>query len=66
MTCAMFNIGYPTCHPGLDATLGLAFTHMGVLYPLFGTMLGWLGMASTGFGTIPNMLFDGLQKTTAE
>ena len=50
----------------MDATLGLAFAHTGVLYPLFGTMLGGLGVALTGSDTASNVLFGGLQKTTAE
>ncbi|GAA0845541.1 MAG: L-lactate permease [Cupriavidus sp.] len=64
--CAMFGIGYLTRYSGLDATLGLAFAQTGVLYPLFGTMLGWLGVALTGSDTASNVLFGGLQKTTAE
>ncbi|ARU22650.1 aldose 1-epimerase [Ralstonia solanacearum] len=64
--CAMFGIGYLTRYSGLDATLGLAFAHTGVLYPLFGTMLGWLGVALTGSDTASNVLFGGLQKTTSE
>ncbi|WP_454722106.1 MULTISPECIES: L-lactate permease [Cupriavidus] len=64
--CAMFGIGYLTRYSGLDATMGLAFAHTGVLYPLFGTMLGWMGVALTGSDTASNVLFGGLQKTTAE
>ncbi|GAB7543418.1 L-lactate permease [Cupriavidus sp. 8B] len=64
--CAMFGIGYLTRYSGLDATMGLAFAHTGVFYPLFGTMLGWLGVALTGSDTASNVLFGGLQKTTAE
>ncbi|MGO4325456.1 L-lactate permease [Cupriavidus sp. 2TAF22] len=64
--CAMFGIGYLTRYSGLDATMGLAFAHTGVLYPLFGTLLGWLGVALTGSDTASNVLFGGLQKTTAE
>nr|WP_315596645.1 L-lactate permease [uncultured Cupriavidus sp.] len=64
--CAMFGIGYLTRYSGLDATLGLAFAQTGVFYPLFGTMLGWLGVALTGSDTASNVLFGGLQKTTAE
>lgn len=64
--CAMFGVGYLTRYSGLDATLGLAFAHTGVFYPLFGTMLGWLGVALTGSDTASNVLFGGLQKTTAE
>ncbi len=55
--CAMFGVGYLTKYSGLDATLGLAFAHTGVFYPLFGTMLGWLGVALTGSDTAANVLF---------
>ena len=50
----------------MDATLGLAFAHTGVLYPFFGTMLGWLGVALTGSDTSSNVLFGSLQRITAE
>ena len=45
---------------------GLAFAQTGWLYPLFGTMLGWLGVALTGSDTASNVLFGGLQKITSE
>ncbi len=64
--CAMFAVGYLTRYSGLDATLGLAFALTGVFYTLFGTMLGWLGVALTGSDTAANVLFGSLQKTTAE
>jgi lactate permease len=64
--CAMFAVGYLTRYAGLDATLGLAFAYTGVFYTLFGTMLGWLGVALTGSDTAANVLFGSLQKTTAE
>ena len=38
----------------------------GVLYPFFGTMLGWLGVALTGSDTSSNVLFGSLQRITAE
>ena len=63
---AMLAIGYTTRYAGLDSTLGLAFAHTGVLYPFFGALLGWLGVALTGSDTASNVLFGGLQKTTAE
>jgi lactate permease len=63
---AMLAIGTLTRYSGLDATLGLAFAHTGFFYPLFGTMLGWLGVALTGSDTASNVLFGGLQKITAE
>jgi lactate permease len=63
---AMLGIGTLTRFSGLDATLGLAFAHTGVLYPFFGALLGWLGVALTGSDTASNVLFGGLQKITAE
>jgi lactate permease len=61
----MLSLGYLTRYSGLDSTLGLAFANTGPLYPLFGTLLGWLGVALTGSDTASNVLFGGLQKTTA-
>jgi len=46
--------------------MGLAFASTGMLYPFFGTLLGWLGVAATGSDTASNVLFGGLQKVTAE
>src|SRR5712671_3113044 len=51
---------------GAHATLGLAFAATGVLYPFFGTLLGWLGVALTGSDTASNVLFGNLQKITSE
>jgi lactate permease len=63
---AMLALGYVTKYSGTDATLGLAMAKTGVLYPFFGTMLGWLGVALTGSDTASNVLFGGLQKITSE
>ncbi|MBN2264708.1 MAG: L-lactate permease [Candidatus Aminicenantes bacterium] len=63
---AMLSLGYVTRYAGLDATLGLAFAGTGVLYPFFGTMLGWLGVALTGSDTSSNVLFGSLQRISAE
>ena len=62
---AVLALGYLTRYSGLDAILGLAFARTGVLYPFFGTMLGWLGVALTGSDTSSNVLFGSLQKITA-
>jgi len=62
---AMLAIGTLTRLSGLDATLGLAFAATGVLYPFFGTLLGWLGVALTGSDTASNVLFGNLQKITS-
>jgi lactate permease len=62
---AMLGIAYTTRYSGMDATLGLAFTHTGAVYPLFAALLGWLGVALTGSDTASNSMFGGLQTVTA-
>ena len=62
----MLAIGFVTRYSGADATLGLALAGTGVLYPLFGTYIGWLGVTLTGSDTSSNVLFGGLQRVTAE
>ena len=62
---AMMAIGFMTRYGGLDATMGLAFARTGILYPFFGTLLGWLGVALTGSDTASNVLFGSLQKISA-
>ena len=63
---AMLALGFVTKYSGMDAVLGLAFTRTGpMLYPVFGTLLGWLGVALTGSDTSSNVLFGNLQKITA-
>ena len=63
---AMLALGYVTKFSGADATLGLALAHTGTLYPFFGTLLGWLGVALTGSDTASNVLFGSLQTITAK
>jgi lactate permease len=63
---AMLAIGTLTRLSGIDATLGLAFAGSGILYPFFGTLLGWLGVALTGSDTASNILFGNLQKITSQ
>ena len=62
----MLALGTLTRFSGTDTTLGLAFANTGVLYPFFGTLMGWIGVALTGSDTASNVLFGGMQKVTAE
>jgi lactate permease len=62
----MLGLGTLTRYSGLDTTLGLAFAGTGVLYPFFGTLMGWLGVALTGSDTAANVLFGGMQRVAAE
>jgi len=62
----MLALGFVTRYGGTDATLGLAFTRTGVLYPFFAVFLGWLGVALTGSDTSSNVMFGSLQRITAD
>jgi lactate permease len=62
----MVGLAFITRYSGMDTVMGLSLTRTGVLYPFFGTMLGWLGVALTGTDAGSNALFGNLQKVTAE
>jgi lactate permease len=62
----MLAIAFTTRYSGIDATLGIAFTRTGWIYPLFAALLGWLGVALTGSDTSSNALFGSLQTITAD
>ena len=61
----MVALAYVTRYSGMDTVLGLSLTGTGVLFPFFGTLLGWLGVALTGTDAGSNALFGNLQKVTA-
>jgi lactate permease len=61
----LMGLGFLTRFCGLDGVMGLAFARTGSLYPLFGTLIGWIGTATTGSDTSSNVLFGSLQKLTA-
>ncbi len=62
----MVGLAYITRYSGMDTVLGLSLTRTGWIYPFFGTLLGWLGVALTGTDAGSNALFGNLQKVTAE
>jgi lactate permease len=61
----MVGLAYVTRYSGMDTVLGLSLTGTGVLFPFFGTLLGWLGVALTGTDAGSNALFGNLQTVTA-
>src|SRR5215212_3379682 len=61
----MVGLAYVTRYSGMDTVLGLSLTGTGVLFPFFGTLLGWLGVALTGTDAGSNALFGNLQVVTA-
>jgi lactate permease len=64
--CFMVGLAYVTKYAGMDTVLGLSLTRTGWIYPFFGTLLGWMGVALTGTDAGSNALFGNLQKVTAE
>jgi lactate permease len=62
---AMLALGYVTRYSGMDAIMGMALAQTGWLYPLFGTLIGWLGVALSGSDAGSNALFGSLQAITA-
>jgi lactate permease len=62
----MVGLAYVTKYAGMDTVMGLSLTRTGWIYPFFGTLLGWLGVALTGTDAGSNALFGNLQKVTAE
>ncbi|MPM62629.1 L-lactate permease [bioreactor metagenome] len=67
VTIAMIlGLAYLMNYSGMSATMGLAFTKTGSLFPFFAPILGWLGVFLTGSDTSSNALFSSLQRTTAE
>jgi lactate permease len=62
----MVGLAFITRYSGMDTVMGLSLTRTGMLYPFFGAMLGWLGVALTGTDAGSNALFGNLQKVTAE
>jgi lactate permease len=62
---AMLGLGYVTRYCGMDATMGMAMAQTGVLFPFFGTAIGWLGVALSGTDAGSNALFGSLQVIAA-
>jgi lactate permease len=62
----MVALAYVTRYSGMDTIMGLSLTNTGGLFPFFGTLLGWLGVALTGTDAGSNALFGNLQKVTAQ
>ena len=62
---AVVGYAYVTNSSGMSTAMGLTLAKTGSLFPFFSPLLGWLGVFITGSDTSANVLFGGLQKTTA-
>jgi lactate permease len=63
--CAVLALAFLMNYSGQSATLGLAFSATGAMFPFFSALLGWLGVFVTGSDTSSNALFGNLQVVTA-
>lgn len=61
----MLALAFVMNYCGATATLGLAFSATGRLFPFFSALLGWVGVFLTGSDTSANALFGNLQVVTA-
>jgi L-lactate transport len=62
---AVLALAFVMNYCGATGTLGLAFAATGVMFPLFSSVLGSLGVFLTGSDTSANALFGTLQEVTA-
>jgi len=62
---SVLAIAFLMNYSGATATLGLAFSATGAMFPFFSALLGWLGVFLTGSDTSANALFGSLQVVTA-
>jgi lactate permease len=63
--CSVLALAFLMNYSGQSATLGLAFSATGAMFPFFSALLGWLGVFVTGSDTSANALFGNLQVVTA-
>jgi lactate permease len=62
---AVLALAFLMNYSGATATLGLAFTATGALFPFYSALLGWVGVFLTGSDTSSNALFGNLQVVAA-
>ncbi|MEO8098785.1 MAG: L-lactate permease [Acidobacteriota bacterium] len=63
---SVLGLAYLLNFCGATATMGLAFSATGAVFPFFSAMLGWLAVFLTGSDTSANALFGNLQVVTAK
>jgi lactate permease len=63
---SVLGLAYLLNFCGATATMGLAFSATGAVFPFFSALLGWLAVFLTGSDTSANALFGNLQVVTAK
>ena len=65
MICLVMSVANLMNYAGMTSSIALAVATAGALFPLFSPIIGWVGVFVTGSVTNANVLFAGLQSTTA-
>ena len=65
MICLVMSVANLMNYAGMTSSIALAVATAGALFPLFSPIIGWVGVFVTGSVVNNNILFAGLQSTTA-
>ena len=65
MICLVMSVANVMNHAGMTTSIALALAAAGPVFPLLSPIIGWIGVFVTGSVTNANVLFAGLQSTTA-
>ena len=66
MICLVMSVANLMNYAGMTSSIALAVASAGALFPLFSPAIGWVGVFVTGSVTNNNVLFAGLQASTAQ
>ena len=65
MICLVMSVANVMNYAGMTTSIALALAAAGPVFPLLSPIIGWIGVFVTGSVTNANVLFAGLQSTTA-
>lgn len=65
MICLVMSVANVMNYAGMISSIALAVATVGTFFPLFSPIIGWIGVFVTGSVVNNNILFAGLQSTTA-
>jgi len=65
MICLVMSVANVMNYAGMITSIALAVAAVGAIFPLLSPIIGWIGVFVTGSVTNANVLFAGLQSTTA-
>ena len=65
MICLVMSVANVMNYAGMITSIALAVAAVGAIFPLLSPIIGWIGVFVTGSVVNSNILFAGLQATTA-